>query len=73
MAQKSKKDYYLDYSILDRENGDIFKQAINNLSQILGNINEKYKDSIFRMLVNDRSVALNFRTNIHLMRRWSWL
>ena len=58
MAQKSKRDYYLDYSILDRENGDIFKQAINNLSQILGNVNEKYKDSVFRMLVNDRSVAL---------------
>ncbi len=58
MAVKSRNDYYLDYSILDRENGDIFKQAVNNLSKILGSANEEYKDSVFRMLVNDRSVAL---------------
>ena len=58
MAKKSRNDYYLDYSILDRENGDIFKQAVNNLSKILGSANEEYKDSVFRMLVNDKSVAL---------------
>ena len=58
MAKKSRNDFYLDYSILRDGNGDILRRAVDNLSRVLGNANEKYKDTVFRMLVNDRKVAL---------------
>ena len=58
---RSTNDYYLDYSILDRKNGDIFKQAVNNLSKILGSANEEYKDSVFRM----------FMSGIQIIHHWN--
>ena len=58
MAKKSRNDYYPDYSILRDGNGDILRRAVDNLSKVIGNANEKYRDTVFRMLVNDREVAL---------------
>lgn len=58
MAKKSRNDYYLDYSILRDGNGDILRRAVDNISKVIGNANEKYRDTVFRMLVNDRKVAL---------------
>ena len=58
MAKKSRNDYYPDYSILRDGNGDILRRAVDNLSKVIGNANEKYRDTVFRMLVNDRKVAL---------------
>lgn len=58
MTKKSRNDYYPDYSILRDGNGDILRRAVDNLSKVIGNANEKYRDTVFRMLVNDREVAL---------------
>ena len=58
MAKKSRNDYYPDYSVFREENGDVLKKAVRGLSKVLGTATEKYKDTVFRMLLNDKKVAL---------------
>ena len=58
MAKKSRNDYYPDYSVFSEGNGDVLKRAVKGLSKVLGTATEKYKDTVFRMLLNDKKVAL---------------
>ncbi len=58
MAKKSRNDYYPDYSVFSEENGNVLKKAVKGLSKVLGTATEKYKDTVFRMLLNDKKVAL---------------
>ena len=58
MAKKSRNDYYPDYSVFSEGNGDVLKRAVKELSKVLGTATEKYKDTVFRMLLNDKKVAL---------------
>ncbi len=51
-------DYYLDYSILKNEDTDILKTAVAGMSKVVGSANKKYKDTVFRMLMQDKSRAL---------------
>lgn len=55
---RSTNDYYLDYSILKKEDTDILKTAVAGMSKVVGSANKKYKDTVFRMLMQDKSRAL---------------
>lgn len=58
MTQKRNNDFFLNYDILRDNNPNILRLAVDSMSKVLGNATEKYKDTVFRMLLRDKTAAL---------------